>query len=648
MQAFNLGKSAAAKIYYTIDRNPPIDSSKEGGIAMDKAIGKVELKDVKFSYPSRPNIEVLKSFSLVVEPGQSVALVGSSGSGKSTIIQLIERFYDPLSGVVEVDNVPIQDLNLPWLRQQIGLVSQEPTLFEGSFAENVAFGLIGSKWESLEGQERRDLVIEACKKANAHDFILKLPKGYDTNIGQRGLLISGGQKQRVAIARAIIKDPKILLLDEATSALDTSSERIVQDALDRASKCRTTITIAHRLSTIKGCDLIVVMSKGQIVEKGTHSELIAMPNGMYHGLVEAQHLNNDTEEDKAVVGTLTADEHIVLLDPALEVDLVSKPSMRRSSLKINKLESGEKAEYSGLRVFRGILRLNIPDLRFLIPGFIAAVISGLVYPFFAIVFGSLIGVFTQTGDTLRRESDYWASLFVVLAGITMISNFVMNSMFGYASEHLTERIRKSTFSSLLNQDISFYDDTNHGTGVLTSSLSSDAQKLQGISGLTLGNILTVFTTLIGCVVVALANGWKLAIVATFCLPLLVFTGYFRLKVLTYFTERAKGSYEKSAQVACEAVAAIRTIQSLTREADVTKIYSNILDKPLQDGIKSSYTNTLIYAFSQWCELFGQRRGVLLWRLPHCIRRIFDITNVYSFHWNRFWVSVGRPDICIRT
>ena len=173
----------------------------------------------------------------------------------------------------------------------------------------------------------------------------------------------------------------------------------------------------------------------------------------------------------------------------------------------------------------------------------------------------------------------------------------MNAMFGYASEYLTERIRRIAFFSLLRQDISFYDDTRHGTGILTSSLSSDAQKIQGISGLALGNISTVLVNLVGCVIVAFINYWKLSLVAVCCLPLLVFTGYFRLKIVSYYTERAKSSYEKSAQLASEAVSAIRTIQSLTREDDVAQKYMVILDKPLKDGLKSAWTSTLMYAAS---------------------------------------------------
>ena len=260
------------------------------------------MEDVKFNYPSRPDVPIIKGINITFTAGETAALVGASGSGKSTIISLIERFYDPLNGSVKLDGVDIRDLNIKWLRSQIGLVSQEPTLFATSIRTNVAHGLINTPYEDLSEEDKFKLIKEACIKANADSFISKLPNGYDTPVGERGFLLSGGQKQRVAIARAIVCDPRILLLDEATSALDTQSEGIVQDALDKAAAGRTTITIAHRLSTIKDADCIYVMGEGLVLEKGTHAELLADENSAYSSLVNAQRLR-DTKEVGDGIGT---------------------------------------------------------------------------------------------------------------------------------------------------------------------------------------------------------------------------------------------------------------------------------------------------------------------------------------------------------
>ncbi len=229
------GCGAAAKIYTTIDLVPSIDSASEEGLKPNTVIGEITVENVNFTYPSRPDVQILKNLSLTFPAGKTTALVGASGSGKSTIISLAERFYDPLAGSVRLDGNDIRELNVKWLRSQIGLVSQEPVLFSTTIRQNVEHGLVNTPHHRASPEEKLQLVREACIKANADGFISKLPLGYDTLVGERGFLLSGGQKQRVAIARAIVSDPRILLLDEATSALDTRSEGVVQNALDKAA-----------------------------------------------------------------------------------------------------------------------------------------------------------------------------------------------------------------------------------------------------------------------------------------------------------------------------------------------------------------------------------------------------------------------------
>jgi ATP-binding cassette subfamily B (MDR/TAP) protein 1 len=238
---------------------------------------------VVFCYPTAPAYKVCNGYSLEIQAGQVCALCGPSGSGKSTIIALLQRFYDPRSGDVLIDGADIKSLNVKWLRQQLGLVGQEPVLFEGTVAQNIGYGKDGATQAEIE---------EAAKAANAHDFILNdLGEGYTTQVGLRGGKLSGGQKQRVAIARALVRKPSIMLLDEATSALDNTSEKVVQAALDEimSKQKRTTITIAHRLSTIRGADTIAVVNQGQVVEQGSHDELLKIgPKGVYFQLVQAQ------------------------------------------------------------------------------------------------------------------------------------------------------------------------------------------------------------------------------------------------------------------------------------------------------------------------------------------------------------------------
>jgi len=267
------------KIYHILDRKPLIDTASTEGEKFRFSHGEVTINNVFFNYPIRPDRPVLQGLNLSVKAGETVALVGPSGCGKSTVISLLLRFYDAEKGVIAIDGVEIKTENIGALRSQIGLVSQEPRLFDASIKDNILYG---------KPSATDDEIVEACKMANIHDWIMTLPSKYDTICGVKGGKLSGGQKQRVAIARALIRNPKILLLDEATSALDSESEKVVQAALDKliSSRTRTVIVIAHRLSTIQAADRIFVFDQGRVIEEGTHQSLLKL-NGMYTNLVKA-------------------------------------------------------------------------------------------------------------------------------------------------------------------------------------------------------------------------------------------------------------------------------------------------------------------------------------------------------------------------
>ena len=408
LQAFTTALGAAAKIYSTIDRVSPIDPSSDEGIKSESVVGTIRLENIKHVYPSRPEVVVMDGVSLTIPAGKTTALVGASGSGKSTIIGLVERFYSPLEGSVYLDDIDISTLNLRWLRQQISLVSQEPTLFGTTIYENIRHGLIGTKWENETPERQKELIHDAAKMANAHDFITSLPEGYETNVGERGFLLSGGQKQRIAIARAVVSDPKILLLDEATSALDTKSEGVVQAALEVAAEGRTTITIAHRLSTIRDAHNIVVMSSGRIVEQGTHDELLEK-RGAYFNLVTAQAIaavNEMTEEEEAAINK--EQENALLrkassnkqsgvgatpTDPEDDIQAKlhrSQSQQSASSMALAARKAEAKKKYGLWTLIKVIASFNKQEWKLMLIGLFFSAICGAGNPTQAVFFAKLI------------------------------------------------------------------------------------------------------------------------------------------------------------------------------------------------------------------------------------------------------------------
>ncbi|THH26451.1 hypothetical protein EUX98_g7736 [Antrodiella citrinella] len=610
MQSITQACSAAAKLYETIDRVPVIDSWSSEGIQPSTCKGEITFTDVSFSYPSRPAVPILKNLTLSFPAGKQVALVGASGSGKSTIVGLVERFYDTLEGSVKLDGVDLRELNVKWLRSQIGLVSQEPTLFATTIKGNVAHGLIGTPAEDLSEDEKFKLIKEACIKANADGFVTKLPLGYDTLVGERGFLLSGGQKQRIAIARAIVSDPRILLLDEATSALDTQSEGVVQNALDKAAAGRTTITIAHRLSTIKHADCIHVMGDGVVLESGRHTELLSKPNGLYARLVHAQELRDNSDHDAAGVssGKVSQDgESINLEKEAADEIPLGRQNTGRSLASAQLAEKqakdmGERRkdkEYSLTYLFMRMGKINASSRNQYLLGLTAAIMTGAIWPAFGIVYGK--GV-TSLGDLdghqRRHDGDRSALWLFIIALISLVTIAVQNYLFGASAAELTTKLKSLSFRAILRQDVEYFDVDENSTGQLTSGLSENPQKVNGLAGITLGAIVQGLSTIVTGAIIGTIFAWRLGLVGIACTPLLASAGYIRLRVVTLKDQMNKKAHEHSAHVACEAAAAIRTVASLTRENDCCRIYSETLDEPLKRSNKTAISSNTIYAASQ--------------------------------------------------
>ncbi|KAI0673480.1 multidrug resistance protein 1 [Trametes maxima] len=605
MQAVVQACGAAAKLYETIDRVPIIDSASTTGEKPERCIGEISFDHVNFNYPSRPDVPVLKDLSITFPVGKTCALVGSSGSGKSTIVSLIERFYDPIQGTVKLDGIDVKDLNIKWLRSQIGLVSQEPSLFSTTIKGNVAHGLIGTQYENASEDEKIRLVKEACIKANADSFVCKLPQGYDTVVGERGFLLSGGQKQRIAIARAIVSDPRILLLDEATSALDTQSEGVVQDALDKAAHGRTTITIAHRLSTIKNADCIYVMSQGVAIESGTHTELLCNEEGPYALLVKAQELRDASEEisldgsdadaeldEKNIKDRATLDRMSPLQRQKTETSVASGPVA-------NTQKGQEEGEYSMSYVFLSLARLSRHAWKEYSIGFVSAIANGAAYPAAGVLFARGITGFSDIDPAQRRfDGDRNALWFFILAILAMTANAFQHYNFMGSAALLASRLRSLTFRAILRQDVAFFDKDENNTGKLTAGLSADPQKINMLIGITLSVIVQSLSTIAVGSVLGLAFAWQLGLVGIACTPVLLSAGYVRLRVIVLKDQRNRKEHEVSAQLACEAAGAVRTIASLTREEECCRLYSESLEEPYRRSNRTAIYANAIYSFTQ--------------------------------------------------
>uniref|UniRef100_A0A8C5CCE9 ATP-binding cassette, sub-family B (MDR/TAP), member 4 n=1 Tax=Gadus morhua TaxID=8049 RepID=A0A8C5CCE9_GADMO len=525
---------------------------------------------------------VLNNLSLSVKTGQTIALVGSSGCGKSTTIQLLQRFYDPQEGSVHIDGHDVRSLNVRFLREKIGVVSQEPILFATTITENIRYG-----WPEVTQQE----IERATKEANAYDFIMSLPDKFETLVGDRGTQMSGGQKQRIAIARALVRNPKILLLDEATSALDAESETIVQEALDKVRQGRTTLVVAHRLSTIRNADVIAGFRNGEIVEMGTHSELMKK-QGVYHTLVTTQTFKAaDEGGEKEEVQTM--DHKSPSIMSVSESSLHQRKSTKATSFIGSEGEKEVEDEDVPPVSFLKVLRLNLPEWPYIVVGLICATINGAIQPLFAILFSKIVA---PNKDVVREKSALFSILFAVIGVVSFFTLFLQGYCFGKAGEILTMKLRLRAFTAMMRQDLGWYDDPKNSVGSLTTRLATDAAQVQGATGLRMATLVQNVANLGTSLIISFVYGWEMTLLLLSIVPIMALAGAVQLKMLGGHATKDKKELEKAGKV--WALSFTQTYRKTHGNCPVTMSLSPYTRRTCCNSKKKAHIYGFTFSFSQ--------------------------------------------------
>nr|CAD1918043.1 ABCB transporter [Chrysochus auratus] len=605
LETFGAAKGAAQKIFYILESEPNIHKHKDDGKKINKFQSSIVFEKVSFSYPSRPDVEVLKGFNLKIECGKIVALVGSSGCGKSTCIQLLQRFYDPLLGNIFVDGINIKQLNISQWREKLGVVSQEPTLFATTISENIRYGKLTVSQREIE---------EAAKKANAHKFIMCLPNGYQTLIGERGAQLSGGQKQRIAIARALVRKPEILLLDEATSALDTTSEAEVQTALDSVSHECTTIIVAHRLSTIRKANVIAFVSDGRVIEHGTHAELMA-EQGSYYKLVSSQGITDTSN----------------IADTKLErtKSFTNKSKVDDANEEIPEELAVEEIMHKSNGTLLKVMKMNMKEWFPILVGCISSVLTGASLPVYGLVFGEIVGKLDIKDNVrLRSESNISCLNFLILGIVTGTAMFLQMSSFGYAGEKLTLRIRKKTFEAMLHQEMGWYDRKENGVGSLCARLAGDSANVQGAAGVQIGASLNFIATFLIASIFSLYYEWKLTLVLLSFSPLILISIYLEQKMVKNDAKHNREVLEKSAKVAVEALANIRTVISLGCENIFLDLYVKDLVPYQKLAKKKAHFRGMVLGMARSLILFAYAAGIA-YGVKLVINQVIDYGTMFK-------------------
>ncbi|XVF67072.1 hypothetical protein PTKIN_Ptkin10aG0091400 [Pterospermum kingtungense] len=592
IQIFNQAKAAGYEVFKVIRRQPAI-SYKSTGKVVEKIIGNIEIHDVHFAYPSRPEKLILQGFSLSIPAGKTVALVGSSGCGKSTVISLVERFYDPSKGEILLDNYNIKDLDLKFLRKNIGAVSQEPSLFAGTIKDNIKVG-------NMDASDQQ--IRDAAMMANAHNFVSQLPNQYSTEVGQRGVQLSGGQKQRIAIARAILKNPPILLLDEATSALDSESEKLVQDALEKAMQGRTVILIAHRMSTIINADIIAVVENGQVTETGTHRSLLDSSK-FYNNLFSIQNIGQiqESRSNESTEAYITTDKQFSPLDIEQKDETRDLYGQLTRSSKQDEQQRRKKT----ITFFRIWFGLREKDLVKVATGSLAAAVAGVSKPFFGF-FIITVGV-AYYDKHARRLVGKYSIIFSLIGLLALFMHTLQHYFYGVVGEKAMTNLRQALYSGILRNEVAWFEKPENNVGLLTSRVINDTSMVKTIISDRMSVIVQCISSILIATVVSTYVNWRMGLVAWAVMPCHFIGGLIQAKSAKGFAGDSAAIHNEVVALASESAANIRTIASFCHEDHILSKAMKSLEKQKKRSQKESIKYGFIQGFS-----------LCLWNIAHAV------------------------------
>uniref|UniRef100_A0A0K0FAJ5 ABC-type xenobiotic transporter n=1 Tax=Strongyloides venezuelensis TaxID=75913 RepID=A0A0K0FAJ5_STRVS len=615
-----------------IDLKPDVDYLNNDGMIIEKFKGRVTFENVSFSYQSRPEKLAVNCINFKIEAGETCALVGYSGGGKSTIFNLLLRYYSLKSGEIYIDDIPHKKINLKWLRDNTSVVFQEPILFTGTIKENILIG----KPDATD-----DEIIDACRIAYAEKFIKLLPNNYDTLIGEGGIKLSGGMKQRICIARAVIRNPKILVLDEATSALDVSSEKKVLKALSNASKGRTTLAISHKIKSIKSYDKIIVLDNGQIVECGKHDVLINQ-KGLYYKLAmcENQAIKNDSNsrrirkssyfQDSVTISrkskskstmistinnnsynksttqstkTLNSSKNSQESNPKKSFISFKSQHSKRSKIKYKVKGSNIRSRKSCSDILH-MLKYFINEKKSILIGIVFVIINGLQMPISVFTTAYIMDMFTKPLDDIETKKQYTSSIviYITLAIIYGLSYCACGHIFGFCGINISKKMRIQAYKNILYQKLVFFENKKNDPGKLTNILTTDALNInQGID-------LTFIDALIGAISFVFSTGiayYFNPIIASIGIVVLI-TFFGISNIITFIIGLLnKKSYlvsKKSVSIGLESINNVKTIQAFTRIEEMIEKYEFYLNKSYNYLIYSGILTSI--SFSIGYSLFG--------------------------------------------